>query len=298
MTIAGSADKRSITATFSITLAGDFLHIQLIYGGKTDKSIPRYQFPDGFSLSVNEKHFSNTNESIKLLKEIIVPYVKKERSSLGLESEQKALVIMDVFTGQMTTDVSNIFAENNILVTNVPPNMTRYYQPLDLTVNGSAKRFMAKKFNGWYSDQITQQLESGKALEEVDVKLRLSTLKPLHAGWIVDFYNYITSADGEKVTNNGWDAAGIADAIRLGLKELPNLDPFSDIDPIMDDDSTLEVNTNVNAICNLTPDEIEGYRKCDGEEDEEDDGNESDEWERPERNAFDLFGDFDDEENL
>ena len=79
---------------------------------------------------------------------------------------------MDVFTGQMTTDVSNIFAENNILVTNVPPNMTRYYQPLDLTVNGSAKRFMAKKFNGWYFDQITQQLQSGKALEEVDVKLR------------------------------------------------------------------------------------------------------------------------------
>ena len=197
VTIAGSADKRSITATFSITLAGDFLPMQLIYGGKTEKSLPRYQFPDGFSLSVNEKHFSNT----KLLKEIIVPYVKKERSSLGLESEQKALVIMDVFTGQMTTDVSNLFAENNILVTNVLPNMTRYYQPLDLTVNGSAKRFMAKKFNGWYSDQITQQLESG--LEEVDVKLCLSTLKPLHAGWIVDFYNYITSADGEKVTNNG-----------------------------------------------------------------------------------------------
>ena len=70
---------------------------------------------------------------------------------------------------------------------------------------------------------------------------------------------------------------------------------ISDIDPIMDDDSTLEVNTNVNAICNLTPDEIEGYRNCDNEED---DGNESDKWERPERNAFDLFGDFDDEENL
>ena len=119
VTIAGSADKRSITATFSITLAGDFLPMQLIYGGKTEKSLPRYQFPEGFSLSVNEKHFSNTNESIKLLKEIIVPYVKKERSNLGLESEQKALVIMDVFTGQMTTDVSNIFAENNILVTNV-----------------------------------------------------------------------------------------------------------------------------------------------------------------------------------
>ena len=35
--IAGSPDKRMITATFSITLMGDFLPIQLIYGGKTKK---------------------------------------------------------------------------------------------------------------------------------------------------------------------------------------------------------------------------------------------------------------------
>ena len=49
-----------------------------------------------------------------------------------------------------------------------------------------AKRFMDKKFNGWNSDQITQQLESGKTLEDVDVKLRFSILKPLHAVWVVD----------------------------------------------------------------------------------------------------------------
>ena len=292
VTIAGSADKRSITGTFSITLSGNFLPVQLIYGGKTNQSLPRYKFPDEFSLSVNEKHFSNTKESIKLLKEIIIPYVEKERIALGLESEQKALVVMDVFTGQMTAEVSKIFEESNILVTNVPPNMTKFYQPLDLTVNGSAKRFMAKKFNGWYSDQITEQLESGKALEDVDVKLRLSILKPLHAGWVVDFYNYMTSADGKKLIENGWVASGIADAVRLGLKELPTLDPFSDIDPIIDDDSTVE--TNLNAICSLAPDEIEGYQR----RDEEDDDSDSDEWESPEspRNAFDVFENFDDEE--
>ena len=105
VTIAGSADKRSITGTFSITLSGNFLPVQLIYGGKTNQSLPRYKFPDEFSLSVNEKHFSNTKESIKLLKEIIIPYVEKERIALGLESEQKALVVMNVFTGQMTADI-------------------------------------------------------------------------------------------------------------------------------------------------------------------------------------------------
>ena len=38
--IAGSTDKQMITATFSITLTGEFLPIQLIYGGKTKKKYP------------------------------------------------------------------------------------------------------------------------------------------------------------------------------------------------------------------------------------------------------------------
>ena len=47
---------------------------------------------------------------------------------------------------------------NNILVTNVPANMTRFYQSLDLTVNGNTKRFIVKKFNGSHSGQISEEL--------------------------------------------------------------------------------------------------------------------------------------------
>ena len=59
----GAVYRRSITATFSITLSGEFLHIQLIYAGKTTQSLPHYKFPTAFSLSANEKHFSSSNES-------------------------------------------------------------------------------------------------------------------------------------------------------------------------------------------------------------------------------------------
>ena len=40
----GATDKRAITATFSISLEGDFLPIKLIHGGKTSKSIPHVEF--------------------------------------------------------------------------------------------------------------------------------------------------------------------------------------------------------------------------------------------------------------
>ena len=163
------------------------------------------------------------------------------------------LVIMDVFTGQMTSEVKEVLQENKILVTNAPANMTRFYQPLDLTVNGSAKRFIAKKFNDWYSDQISEELQSGTTLKEVNVKLRLSVLKPLHAGQAVDFYNFIISAGGKEAILNGWKATGIYDAIRLGIGKLPVMDLYHDIDHLVNE-SNISVGTNLEAVCQLNQD--------------------------------------------
>ena len=77
--IEGSTYKNAVTATFGITYDNRFLPIQLIYGGKTLQSLPRFEFPKAFSLSANEKHFSNTTESLKLLDEIVILYVTSER---------------------------------------------------------------------------------------------------------------------------------------------------------------------------------------------------------------------------
>ena len=49
------------------------------------------------SLSANPKYYINTAESIKLIKEIIIPYTEKERISLKFPKTQSALLIMDVF---------------------------------------------------------------------------------------------------------------------------------------------------------------------------------------------------------
>ena len=50
--------------------------------------------------------------------------------------------------------------------------MTKYYQPLDLTVNGHAKRFFKNKFSTWYGNQISNQLDEGMNIDAVGVKLR------------------------------------------------------------------------------------------------------------------------------
>ena len=94
---AGSADKRMITAAFSITLTGEFLPIQLIYGGKTNKSISAVSFPSDFVISANEKHYSNKRGALSMLENVIIPYVEKQRVSLNLDFDHPTLLIMDVF---------------------------------------------------------------------------------------------------------------------------------------------------------------------------------------------------------
>ena len=78
--ISGLSNKRSMTATFTITLNGEFLLMQLMNGGKTNQSLPKFEFPVGFSLSANPKHYSNTTEPIKLIKEIIILLLKRKES--------------------------------------------------------------------------------------------------------------------------------------------------------------------------------------------------------------------------
>ena len=80
--IAGSGDKRAITATYIIDLAKNFVPMLLIYGDKTDRSLLKIDFPKGFSLSANPKHYDNEKETQKIINEIILLRVKSVREEL------------------------------------------------------------------------------------------------------------------------------------------------------------------------------------------------------------------------
>ena len=138
--VKGLTDKRNITLTFVVTLAGEVLPLQIIYSGKTQKSQPRgFSFPSGFIVSQNPKHWSNQQETLKLIEEIINPYLVKKRAELELPTAQKALVIWDVFKGQVTAKVLEKLQSINSEFVPVPTNMTHFFQPLDLQLMGQKK---------------------------------------------------------------------------------------------------------------------------------------------------------------
>lgn len=93
--------------------------------------------------------------------------------------------------------------------------MTHFFQPLDLTVNGQAKKFCKNKFATWYSAEVQKQVDSGINFEDVDGDLKLSVLKPIHATWLVELYNdFFTSTEGKVYVLKGWEKAGIKDVFK------------------------------------------------------------------------------------
>ena len=119
MPIADSANKRSITATFIITLNGNFLPVQLIYVSKITQKFPRRKFQDLFSFSVNSSHLNNSTVSVRVMEEIVAPYVEEQPKSLQLP-RQAALIIMDMFRGQVAAEVLDILCK-------APANMTNFF---------------------------------------------------------------------------------------------------------------------------------------------------------------------------
>ena len=158
--------------------------------------------------------------------------------------------------------------------------MTKFYQPLDLTVNGYAKQFLKCKFNEWYSGQVKAQLDNWISIDDVQVGLQLTKLKPIDAGWLVEFYNGLTTSKRKEIIDNGWKAAGISDALELGSSKMPSIAPFHDIVPIVSDDIKQPDDCNLLAICDVTVEEFELL--CGSKIQDSDDDTDDSEWEEAE----------------
>ena len=49
----------------------------------------------------------------------------------------------------------------------------------------------------------------------------------------MEFYDLMTSDQGKSIIKNGWKASGITVVTESGLANLPSVDLFADIDPLI-----------------------------------------------------------------
>ena len=223
--IVGKGKKKQITGTFTVSMEGTFLPMQLIYAGKTQRCLPKHvEFPKEFDVTFTPNHWSNEEKAIGLLDNIIFPYLKTTKEALGLPDDQKALLIFDVFRGQTTEKVTNHMLENDCVTLYVPNNLTDKFQMLDLNINGHAKQFLTGKFEEWYAREIFKQLDGGSNIYDVNVPLKLSTIKPIHAKWLIGLYDYFRN--NRDMIVKSFEMAGLKEALEI---DLPPENPFEDL---------------------------------------------------------------------
>lgn len=147
---------------------------------------------------------------------------------------QKSLIIWDDIRAHATDVVISCTNALDIVIAEVPKNLTHLLAPLDLTVNKSLKSFEQSEFSKYYSECISSALRSNPdaPIEDTKVDVRLSVVKPLHAKTMSKAYNLFATPEGKKVILGGWRGAGIQEAVRKARdgQAVDNLiDPFNDL---------------------------------------------------------------------
>lgn len=80
-------------------------------------------------------------------------------------------------------------------------------------------------FSDYFTSNITETLEEDP---QIEVDLKLSTLKPIHAKLLMSIYEFLQGEKGRKMILNGWKAAGITEAVESARKgRIPSLDPLT-----------------------------------------------------------------------
>ena len=79
--IPGSDDKRQITGVFGGTMAGDFLPPQLIYQGKTRKSLPPVTLTPDLHVIFTENHWSNEKAMVDYWRRFFSDILRRKSKS-------------------------------------------------------------------------------------------------------------------------------------------------------------------------------------------------------------------------
>ena len=199
--------------------------MQLIYAGKTDRCHTNgINVPEGFNITHTSNHRSCEKSANEHLEKVVFPYLSKKREQLKMPKDQKALLIFDVFKGQTTQQVKDVILANNCVYVFVPKNLTNHFQPLDLNVNGQAKPFLEGKFESWYADQVTKEIEKGANVHFVNIGTKLSVVKPSHARWLISFYDHMQN--NREMIMKAFQMAGITPIAEI---EIPDEDSFKNI---------------------------------------------------------------------
>jgi len=201
----GGSGTRSTTGLIAVTMSGDVLPFQLVYNGNSADCHPAFSFPSDFSIFHHPRQEGSNKESVlNFMTKIVLPYVRKVRCEKGLKASHQAVLIHQVLTDG-EEEITSLLQDNSITPIALPSDCGE----CDITfpIYQFVEEHLAEKFKAWYSDEVKQQLDKGKRVEDITVDLQYSQLKELQATWLLSAFTSIKA--NPVIVTSGFEKSGI-----------------------------------------------------------------------------------------
>jgi len=198
--------KRQITVCLASSLHGDLLPLQLIFQGKTARSLPD---PTAVSiaslchLTCSENHWSSQTTMQQYISEIIMPHAERCIQQHRLHADAKIILVLDVWAVHKSEEFRLFLRMQHprIHLVFVPANCTSKLQVADVALQRPFKHGITSRFNEWAAQQIKQQIQEEKIVS-LSESFKMGTIKPLVLLWCLESWSSLK--ERKPLLLDGW----------------------------------------------------------------------------------------------
>jgi hypothetical protein len=193
--VIGADDKRQITACLASALNGELLPLQLIFQGKTARSLPEATAASIASqchLTFSENHWSSQTTMQQYITEILMPYAETCIRKHRLHADAHIILVLDVWSVHKSEQFRMFLRTQHprVHLVFVPANCTSKLQVADVSLQRPFKHSITQRFNEWAARQIQEQIASSNVVGLAEL-LKMGTLKPLALQWCVESWSVL-----------------------------------------------------------------------------------------------------------
>lgn len=204
--VAGAEDKRQITVCVASSLDGELLPLQLIFQGKTERSLPP-RTPEVISsrahITFSDNHWSNQTTMKDYVEKVIVPYAETCIERYELDADANIILVLDVWSVHKSEEFRLFLRSKHprIHLVYIPPNCTSKLQVADVVLQRPFKHAITQRFNQWAGANIAEQIADEKIVGLNDA-LKMSNIKPLALQWCIESWKALK--DRKDLILDGW----------------------------------------------------------------------------------------------
>jgi hypothetical protein len=204
--VVGADDKRQITACLASSLHGDLLPLQLIFQGKTARSLPGATAASKAArahLTFSDNHWSSLETMKQWITEVLLPYAERCIRQHHLRTDAHIILVLDVWAVHKS-EAFRLFLRTHhprIHLVFVPPNCTSKLQVADVALQRPFKSTIRRSFEQWAAEEMHRQIHD-KRIVGLTEFFGMKKIKPQVLQWCIDSWTELQ--ERKAVIADGW----------------------------------------------------------------------------------------------